>query len=330
MNIASITPLTSFVLGLLASVSTCLVVVGGLVFTLSATLARDDAKNRRVFYLFHAGRLGGFAVLGGVLGLLGGVLAINATVTSALTLLVGLVMLVLGLNLVGLLQGKALKLPRSLFAFFMRIEHSILAPLALGVGTFFFPCGFTQSAQVAALASGSFFAGAALMFAFALGTLPMLLALSFGVSGLADRKHARRFYKIAGSIVILMALVTLWSGLSAFGIVRPLMLWPATVEQSTVLAELRDGIQYATLDAHNGYTPQVVLFKADIPARLTVRTQNTYDCSAALVIPAVSYKQFLASTGEQTVDLGTHRAGEEIQGGCAMGMYSFVIRFIDQ
>ncbi|MBP6911491.1 sulfite exporter TauE/SafE family protein [Patescibacteria group bacterium] len=48
----------------------------------------------------------------------------------------------------------------------------------MGIGTFFLPCGFTQSMQVYTLSTGSFLAGGLTMLSFALGTLPMLLLLS--------------------------------------------------------------------------------------------------------------------------------------------------------
>lgn len=325
MTIEIITPYTSFLLGLLASVSTCLVVVGGLVLSLSAKVAQDDLKNRRVFYLFHSGRVIGFAFLGGVLGVLGGVLAINQAVVTCLNLLVALVMLVLGLNLIGILQGKTLKLPRGLFDQFTRLEHSTLAPFLLGVGTFFFPCGFTQSAQVAALASGSFSAGAALMAAFALGTLPMLLALSFGTVGLAETKYARIFFKIAGVTVLGLSLFTLWSSLVAFDLVRPIA--PTNPQAEAGEGVIRDGVQYATIVARNGYRPELVALQAGVPTKLVVQTDGTYDCSAALSIPALGYTKLLAPSGEEVIDLGARTAGEEIRGTCSMGMFAFTLRF---
>lgn len=60
----TVTPITGFLIGLIASVSSCLAVVGGLVLSLSAKVAQDDKKNKKPFVLFHAGRLVGFALLG--------------------------------------------------------------------------------------------------------------------------------------------------------------------------------------------------------------------------------------------------------------------------
>ena len=91
--------------------------------------------------------------------------------------------------------------------------------------------------------------------------------------------------------------------------------------------EVRDGIQYVTIDAKGGYLPRVSTAKAGIPTKLIVKTNGTYDCSASLVIRAIGYQKILPRTGEETVDLGIQKAGTPIQGLCGMGMYSFVINF---
>src|SRR3989344_6748350 len=61
---------TAFVIGLIASVSSCLAIVGGLVLSLSASSAKEGGT-WRTQSLFHVGRLAGFFVLGGTIGLIG-------------------------------------------------------------------------------------------------------------------------------------------------------------------------------------------------------------------------------------------------------------------
>ncbi len=217
-----ITPVTSFVIGLIASVSSCLAIVGGLVLSLSAKISQDNVSDTKTFLLFHAGRLVSFAVLGGVLGAVGSVIGINFTLTSILGILASLVMLLLGLNLVGVFAKNRIALPSGLFNFFRRIEHKTFTPLILGFATFFLPCGFTQSMQVSALGSGSFTSGLFIMLAFALGTLPMLLLLSFGSASFAHGKHAPLFFKSAGVVVIGLGLFALLAGLAGLGIINPL------------------------------------------------------------------------------------------------------------
>lgn len=216
------TPITSFIIGLIASVSSCLAIVGGLVLSLSAKISQDNVSDTKTFVLFHAGRLVSFAVLGGVLGAVGSAIGINFTLTAILGLAASVVMLLLGLNLVGVFAKNKVALPSGLFNFFRKIEHKTFTPLVLGFATFFLPCGFTQSMQVSALSSGSFVSGFLIMLAFALGTLPMLVLLSFGSASFAHGKHAPLFFKSAGIVVIGLGLFALLAGLAGLGIINPL------------------------------------------------------------------------------------------------------------
>ncbi len=220
------TPTTSFVIGLIASVSSCLAIVGGLVLSLSAKISEDNVSDTKTFLLFHTGRLVSFAVLGGVLGMIGSAIGINFTLTAILGLIASLVMLMLGLNLVGVFAKNKLTLHSGVFqtisSVFRRIEHKTFTPLIIGFGTFFLPCGFTQSMQVAAIGSGSFVSGFLIMFAFALGTLPMLAFLSFGSASFAHGKHAPLFFKSAGVVVIGLGIFALLAGLAGLGIINPL------------------------------------------------------------------------------------------------------------
>ncbi len=216
------TPVTSFIIGLIASVSSCLAIVGGLVLSLSAKVSQDNVSDTKTFLLFHVGRLVSFAILGGVLGAVGSAIGINFTFTAILGLLASIVMLLLGLNLVGVFAKNKIALPSGIFNFFRKIEHKTFTPLIIGFATFFLPCGFTQSMQVSALGSGSFISGLLIMLAFALGTLPMLVLLSFGSASFAHGKHAPLFFKSAGVIVIGLGLFALLAGLAGLGIINPL------------------------------------------------------------------------------------------------------------
>lgn len=218
-----VTPVTSFIVGLVASVSSCLAVVGGLVLSLSAKISQDKYSDTRTFILFHSGRIFSFAVLGGVLGLLGGVIGVNFLVTSILGILASMVMLVLGLNLIGVFKKNKITMHSSIFNFFRKIEHNALTPFILGFATFFLPCGFTQSMQVLALSSGSFISGFAIMLSFAVGTFPVLAFLSFGSGKIAQGRNSVLFFKTAGVVVIGLGLFALLAGLASLGIINPLV-----------------------------------------------------------------------------------------------------------
>lgn len=218
----TVTPVTSFIIGLVASVSSCLAVVGGLVLSLSATVSQDKISDVKPMMLFHGGRLISFALLGGVLGAIGNAIGISFTFTAILGIVASTVMILLGLNLVGVLEKNIIALPSGVFGFFRKVEHKTIAPFLVGVGTFFLPCGFTQAMQVAALSSGSFVSGLLIMGAFALGTFPMLALLSFGSASFAQSRHAPLFFKSAGVLVIGLGTFALLAGLAGLGIIDPL------------------------------------------------------------------------------------------------------------
>ncbi|MFA6251295.1 MAG: hypothetical protein WC603_01560 [Candidatus Paceibacterota bacterium] len=91
--------------------------------------------------------------------------------------------------------------------------------------------------------------------------------------------------------------------------------------------EIKDGIQYITINAKGGYSPRVSTAKAGIPTKLIMKTNGTYDCSASLVVKSVGYQKILPKTGEEIIDLGIPETGVPTRGVCGMGMYSFLINF---
>ncbi|MEX2029223.1 MAG: hypothetical protein WD963_01950 [Candidatus Paceibacterota bacterium] len=91
--------------------------------------------------------------------------------------------------------------------------------------------------------------------------------------------------------------------------------------------EVRDGVQYITINAKGGYSPKLSTAQADIPTKLIVKTDGTYDCSASLVIRSIGYQKILSQTGEEVIDVGIPKIGQPLQGLCSMGMYNFKINF---
>ncbi len=217
---------TAFLVGLVASVSSCLAIVGGLVLSLSASSAKEGGTWRTQSF-FHIGRLGGFFLLGGFIGVIGSSLHLSLSANIALGLFVALVMLILGINLLDVFHFTG-RLQLTLPARFSNplargsTRDHYLAPMLIGVGTFFLPCGFTQSMQLYALSTGRFTDGALTMLFFALGTFPMLALLSFGSLNIARKPWKGVFFKTAGLIVIALALLNFSNALATAGIINPL------------------------------------------------------------------------------------------------------------
>lgn len=216
---------TAFVIGIIASLSTCMAVVGGLVLSMSATFAKEGDRLWPQI-LFHSGRIISFFILGGAIGAVGSAFTLNTSATFVLSLVIGIVMLILGINLLDIFHW-AKKFQPTMPKFITKHAHGIskfnhtLTPLLVGIATFFLPCGFTQSMQLYTLSTGSFLEGGLTMLVFALGTLPVLALISFSSFSIHNRKEAGIFFKTAGLIVIMFALFNLINGLVVIGVIPP-------------------------------------------------------------------------------------------------------------
>lgn len=205
---------TAFFVGVIASVSTCMATVGALVVSLSAREAQQGARKMRTVW-FHVGRIAGFFLLGGVIGLLGQTVRLGIAGQAWISIAIALVILLLGMNLLEVMPSvtaHGIRLPKSFHGIAKRASAlpTWIAPILTGVATFFLPCGFTQSMQLFALSTGSFMAGAWTMFVFSLGTLPMLALLSFTSFTILNKPWKGVFFKTAGFVVIGLAMLTLY------------------------------------------------------------------------------------------------------------------------
>lgn len=92
-------------------------------------------------------------------------------------------------------------------------------------------------------------------------------------------------------------------------------------------AVIVDGTQIIDITAKGGYSPRIVRAKAGVPTVLRVTTNGTFDCSASMVIPKLSYQKFLKPSGTEDIAISAEQAIGTLQGLCAMGMYNFQIKF---
>ncbi len=227
INTSKINYGTSFVVGIIASLSTCMAVVGGLVLSMSATFAQEGDKVKPQI-LFHIGRLVSFFILGGVIGALGSIFTLSTGAAFGLGLFIGIVMLIMGINLLDIFDSTKraqISMPKfiSRKAFNISKLNHTFTPLFVGLATFFLPCGFTQSMQIYTLSTGNFWSGAMTMFTFALGTLPVLLLVSFSSFSIKDSKKSGIFFKSAGLIVILFAIMNILNSLVVIGLIKPFL-----------------------------------------------------------------------------------------------------------
>ena len=215
-----------FLIGVTASASSCLAMVGGLLLSVSAKWsegkqARSTWQRLQPATYFHVGRIAGYFLFGGLTGLLGRSLLLSVKTTGMVKVGIAIAMIILGLSILKLIPKNycRIPLPQKLWKRIQALHtsESMFAPLILGAVTYFVPCGFTQSMQLLALSSGNFWTGALIMMIFALGTLPALLGISL-VSTITNSKIHRLFLTFAGTLSVFLGIINVQSGLALSGV----------------------------------------------------------------------------------------------------------------
>lgn len=221
----------ALLVGLTAGFSTCMALIGGLVISVAAKYAENHPTETalqkfRPHLFFNAGRIVSFIAFGAIIGAIGSAFALKGTFLGLLTIAVGAVMLVLGLQLTEIFPRitRGLTLPSGLARKLgintrKEREYSHKNAFLMGAATFFLPCGFTQAMQLLAVSTGNPLQAAVIMGAFAIGTTPGLLTLG-GLTSVVKGAFAQRFFRIVGVIVIAMALINFTNGFTLAGLNR--------------------------------------------------------------------------------------------------------------
>ncbi len=163
---------------------------------------------------YHGGRLGIYALLGALAGALGAALDLSGTylgLQRAAMVLAGLTLIAVGLLALARALGFAFA-PAGRFAPLAQLGRELVRRAAkgspakrgaaLGLASGFLPCGWLYAFVLIAAASGDVARGAALMGAFWLGTVPVLLGL-----GSLARTIVRPLGRLAPTVVALALVV---------------------------------------------------------------------------------------------------------------------------
>lgn len=209
--------LAAFSMGLFGSPH-CLGMCGGIVTAFGLSMQHvSDSKKNGLILTYHLGRLISYSLLGLIASVIGVAIFQSIMSNSAPRIVLGAVLVLIGLAMLGL------PLFNELEKFGMRFWQS-LAPIrkkvfpidsfgkALFAGLLwgFLPCGLVYGALMMAIAGNNVATGAALMFVFGLGTMPMLIATQKTVGMLQSSIKNFRLRQINGVIMMLSGLAVIF------------------------------------------------------------------------------------------------------------------------
>jgi len=352
VNVSSNSSLpTFFFLGLIAGVSSCAALVGGLLLSMAKQWSEIYGKSNSTlekfqpYLLFNFGRLLSYGVLGGIIGAIGAKIQFSLGFTAFLITLVSFLMIFLGLQMLGVRYFSRFQITMPKFITRKIADETKfqgkLMPFLMGALTFFLPCGFTLTSQSLALISGSFWQGAAIMFAFALGTAPGLLAIGFSsVKFLEKPRLSDKFLKVAGILVLFFALYNINTQLNLLGLpslsdIKFNYAGQANSPKNSLdekdLPPIINGKQVIRMKASSyGYEPNYFKVKVGVPVRWEIEDVGTSGCTNAIISKGLFPDEIPLTPGQTSIKEFTPTKPGKYKFSCWMGMVSGVIEVVDK
>lgn len=325
-----------FGIGLVTSVH-CVGMCGGI--NLSVTLRSNMGQKPWVpSALYNLGRMTSYTIIGGILGAASGMLSIAMPFKVTIALLAGTLVFLMGLKQIGLLDNFALPnlLPKPLYNIIARLNKHHSGPYIVGLLNGLMPCGPLQVMQLYALTTGSWIAGATAMFAFSLGTIPLMF--TFGLTAnLLGKRFNKTLTRVSGVFMIILAAIAIQRGLVlANWTPENLMKTINTPVTNVETLETSSGIKAVLIDDYqevrinvtrSGY--QDIIVQKDIPVRfILIAGQNDLtSCNEAISIPAFNIQAGLMP-GETIVEFTPTEVGE-LPYSCWMGMINNTIYVVE-
>ncbi len=206
----------------LGSFGHCMGMCGGIVIAYSSTKVQEEwskTKQSLVHFLYSAGRVFTYTILGAIFGFLGGVVTFNNLTNGLMLVFAGVFMVLAGLSLLGKIKFltllehsfvsnswytkvfRELLQTRSLFSFFI-----------LGMVNGLLPCGLVYFFAITAASTGSPLYGALVMLIFGISTVPALFSLGFFVGLYKNSKFRNFMITLAALSVVLFGMYTIRNG----------------------------------------------------------------------------------------------------------------------
>lgn len=349
--------MVAFITGITTGGLSCLAVQGGLLASSLAHQIEQDyteqvapaKKSKQVavrtnsalpISLFLVAKVIAYTLLGALLGFVGSYLTFSPITRAVLMIAIGVFMIGNALrmfNVHPIFRYFSIEPPKFLTRYIRRTAKGTdtFTPVFLGALTIFIPCGVTQAMMATALGTGSAAMGAALMFAFTLGTSPVFFIVAYLTTELGS-KLEKFFMRFVAVVVLILGFVTLNGGLNVLGSpfsfenmtrgLFPSLSQSAPAVDSAPQAQIPKG-ELALNVQNGGYFPATLKAPADKDLTLNLITNETYSCARDFVIPALNYYQLLPDTGTVQVNIPAQEKGSTLFFTCSMGMYTGQIVF---
>lgn len=310
----------------------CVSMCGAFVVSYTTKNAIKGHKGYRQHFIYGGSKVISYAVIGGFFGFIGGVISFSVGLRGAIGIFAGIFMIFYGLSMMGFKFFRRFQFnPKFLTKFTHKASKNAkgpyYGPFVTGIlSGLFIACGPLQAMYLYAMGSGSFFNGFTSLFAFGLGTLPVMLIFGTMATKIS-RDTTDKILKVSAIIVLILGLVILNRGLTVIGA-------PVTYDsiKDQILppeaggAIMEGGYQLIDMEVNRyGWEPDTFTLKKGVPVKWNINVKELTGCNNEILVKDYGLDIKLEK-GMNVVEFTPDKTGT-VRWSCWMGMIpgSFIV-----
>jgi len=321
----------------------CVGMCGGFVMSYTAKNAADGRRglNLSSHAQYGAGKLVSYTAIGALFGLIGTIFVFTPLLRGAASMVAGVFLVLFGVSMLGYipaLRKVRVPMPSSLSKLVYGSGESERRPLVTGLlNGLMIACGPLQALYIYAAGTGSVANGALALFAFGLGTLPVMFGFGMFAS-YVSKSMTQNILKASGIIVIVLGLIMLNRGLALTGTGYDAASIAATFGAQYVQAKEVSGagavvsgpggFQEIRMNVtRNGWEPDTFVLKAGVPVKWLINGKEITSCNKAIQVPKLGLS-FDIKQGEQVIEFTPPAEEGVVPWSCWMGMIqgTFIVK----
>jgi len=304
----------------------CVGMCGPLILGYTAKNATKGYKSHGTHLLYGLGKTLSYTMIGALFGAFGAIVAFTPYTQGAVGIAAGVFLILFGLHMLEVFPALShfqIKAPGFVMRFVGKEYRKHSNPFVIGLlNGLMIICGPLQAMYVMAAGTGSWSEGAAILFFFGIGTLPLLLGFGF-LTSLLSKNLTPKLLKASGVIVMALGAIMLNRGLAVTG---------TGVDFNTLIARISQELSPTVAEApyceseqtihmdviKSGFAPNKFTLRKGVPVKWVINGKELNSCNNAIVVPQYGLDIKL-QPGEQIIEFTPTETGV-IPWSCWMGM----------
>ena len=313
----------------------CVGMCGPLILGYVAKSATQGHKSYGAHLLYGLGKTLSYTVIGAMFGAFGAIVAFTPYAQGAVGAAAGIFLILFGLHMLEVFPALShfqFKTPKFVMRFVGKEYRKHSNPFVIGLlNGLMIICGPLQAMYVMAAGTGSWTQGAAILFFFGIGTLPLLLGFGF-LTSLLSANLTPKLLKASGLVVMILGAIMLNRGLAVTGTGVDFNTLVARVSQklSPIAAKTPSSDTEQTINMEvvkSGFFPHQFTLRKGIPVKWVIDGKELTQCNKVIVVPQYQLRIELKD-GIQIIEFTPPESGV-VPWSCWMGMIPGTFLVVD-